>query len=65
MLFEVHQAFPRDVLDEIWDLIESVSEGLPTYYFLKRPMLHLIRGGALRGEGGFAISSDGFLTYRL
>ena len=23
--------FPRDVLDEIWDLIESVSEGfLPT-----------------------------------
>ena len=24
--------FPRDVLDEIWDLIESVSEGfLPTF----------------------------------
>ena len=23
--------FPRDVLDEIWDLIESVSEGFPTY----------------------------------
>ena len=23
--------FPRDVLDEILDLIESVSEGLPTY----------------------------------
>ena len=23
--------FPRDVLDEIWDLIESVSEGCPTY----------------------------------
>ena len=22
--------FPRDVLDEIWDLIESVSEGFPT-----------------------------------
>ena len=22
---------PRDVLDEIWDLIESVSEGFPTY----------------------------------
>ena len=21
---------PRDVLDEIWDLIESVSEGFPT-----------------------------------
>ena len=23
--------FPRDVSDEIWDLIESVSEGFPTY----------------------------------
>ena len=23
--------FPRDVLDEIWDLVESVSEGFPTY----------------------------------
>ena len=23
--------FPRDVLDEIWDLTESVSEGFPTY----------------------------------
>ena len=23
--------FPRDVLDEIWDLIGSVSEGFPTY----------------------------------
>ena len=25
--------FLRDVLDEIWDLIESVSEGFPTYSF--------------------------------
>ena len=23
--------FPLDVLDEIWDLIESVSEDFPTY----------------------------------
>ena len=23
--------FPPDVLNEIWDLIESVSEGFPTY----------------------------------
>ena len=23
--------FPRGVLDEFWDLIESVSEGFPTY----------------------------------
>ena len=26
--------FPRDVLDEIWDLIEPVSEGFPTYFCL-------------------------------
>ena len=26
--------FPRDVLDEIWDLIESVSEGCPTYFYV-------------------------------
>ena len=25
--------FPLDVLDEIWDLIESVSEGFPTYSY--------------------------------
>ena len=25
---------PRDVLDEIWDLIESVSEGFPTYSYI-------------------------------
>ena len=24
--------FPRDVLDEIWDIIESVSEGFSTYF---------------------------------
>ena len=27
--------FPLDVLDEIWDLIESVSEGFLTYSLLK------------------------------
>ena len=26
--------FPRDVLEEIWDLIESVSEVFPTYSFM-------------------------------
>ena len=26
--------FPRDVLDEILNLIESVSEGFPSYFFL-------------------------------
>ena len=26
--------FPLDVLDEIWDLIESVSEGSLTYFLI-------------------------------
>ena len=26
--------FPRDVLDEILNIIESVSEGFPTYSFI-------------------------------
>ena len=26
--------FPLDVLDEIWDLIESDSEGFLTYFFI-------------------------------
>ena len=28
--------FPLDVLDEIWDLIESVSEGFLTYSYYQR-----------------------------
>ena len=28
--------FPLDVLDEIWDVIESVSEGFFTYSLLRR-----------------------------
>ena len=28
--------FPRDVLDEIWDLIEPVSEGSPIYSLIER-----------------------------
>ena len=31
MLSSVLSFFPLDVLDEIWDLIESVSEGFLTY----------------------------------
>ena len=27
--------FPLDVLDGIWDLIESVSEGFLTYFYTK------------------------------
>ena len=29
--------FPRDVLDKIWDLIGSVSEGFPIYFFKQSP----------------------------
>ena len=29
--------FPLDVLDEIWDLIESVSEGFLTYSYSSKP----------------------------
>ena len=32
MIFFLLSFFPRDVLDEISDLIESVSEGFPIYY---------------------------------
>ena len=33
--------FPRGVLDEILNLIESVSEGFPSYsYFIKRLFLY-------------------------
>ena len=32
--------FPRDVEDEVLDLIESVSEGFPTY-FSKKPLSDL------------------------
>ena len=32
-IFFVLSFFPRDVLDEIWDLIESIFEGFPTYSF--------------------------------
>ena len=31
MVSYVLSSFPRDVLDEILDLIESVSEGFPIY----------------------------------
>ena len=31
--------FPRGVLDEILNLIESVSEGFPSYFFLKKKLV--------------------------
>ena len=35
MAFFVLSLFPLDVLDEIWDLIESVPEGFLTYSFIQ------------------------------
>ena len=35
MAYFVLSFFPLDVLDEIWDLIESVSEGFLTYSCVK------------------------------
>ena len=32
--------FPLDVLDEVWDLIESVSKGFPTYSYNKSTALN-------------------------
>ena len=40
--------FPRDLLDEIWDLIESVSEGFPTYF-----SMHIHVCGYPLGRTGF------------
>ena len=36
--------FPLDVLDEIWDLIESVSEGFLTYFLIQAVSLHIPKG---------------------
>ena len=33
MVFFVLSLCQRDVLDEIWDLIESVSESCPTHFY--------------------------------
>ena len=40
--------FPLDVLDEIWDLIESVSEGFLAYSFYYRSLLAYCLGKPLR-----------------
>ena len=34
MVYFVLFLFQRDVLDEIWELIESVSEGYSTYFWI-------------------------------
>ena len=35
--------FPRDVLDEILNLIESVSEGFPSYSFIGITVLPVVK----------------------
>ena len=34
--------FPRGVLDKILNLIESISEGFPSYFFNKRQAIYMI-----------------------
>ena len=38
--------FPLDVLDGIWDSIESVSEGFLTYFFLPQTLAFRRKGQA-------------------
>ena len=45
--------FPLDVLDEIWDLIESVSEGFLTYSYI--PSRHKIQVQKYLAEEVFLI----------
>ena len=55
--------FPLDVLDEIWDLIESVSEGFLTYsYIFEKPgVLSLLC--SLRTQGTqWTCEDDGHTT---
>ena len=40
--------FPRDVLDEILNLIESVSEGFPTYTCAVKARTYAVRDGIFK-----------------
>ena len=46
--------FPRDVLDEILNLIESVSEDFPSYSFTKKQSAQIFRGTGIN-FGNFVI----------
>ena len=50
---------PLDVLDEILDLIESVSEGLLTYSFIKLPSVRLEICSRQKCDGRTDGRSDG------
>ena len=43
-VFFVLSFFPLDVLGEIWDLIESVSEGFLTYSYLSNNRPIILKG---------------------
>ena len=45
--------FPLDVLDEIWDLTESVSEGFLTYVCPVLKWIYLNRQSELLGSDGY------------
>ena len=53
MVFFVLSFFPRGVLDGIWDLIESESEGFPTYPYIKF-MKFIEKGPSIYGIKSFA-----------
>ena len=51
--------FPRDVLDEMLNLIESVSEGFPSYSFLFLALAAILFIGAIRFLAIFLVSHLG------
>ena len=42
--------FPRDVLDEILNLIESVSEDFPSYSFILHVMIGMLSSHLMQSE---------------
>ena len=61
MAFFVLSFFPRDVLDEILNLIESVFEGFPTYFSTSekaRFSINKFNWHARRGNSHFILAND-------
>ena len=53
--------FLQDVLDEIWDLIESVSEGFPTYPFIWEDFVELVEDSGAKVNTVKEISNEHLL----
>ena len=53
--------FPLDVLDEIWDLVESVSEGFLTYSF----MIYSIRFRSYGPDTKWDVRTDGWMDRQM